>query len=163
MASELGKQTIAIHTFPNISKTEGSETLKLGQLIEYNINHIFLEKSSTKCGVENIPRPFSTKSTLSISLDQWSKVLCSSFLLHAKLRAIEILLKLSCRPFAFNSCRVFFKKAKRHLEVVSLPHFMHDFWMKIFLLLYCINWPNFNFWLPLLRKVLDNMCIVIAC
>ena len=74
MASELGKQTIAIHTFPNISKTEGSETLKLGQLIEYNINHIFLEKSSTKCGVENIPRPFSTKSTLSIYLDQWSKV-----------------------------------------------------------------------------------------
>ena len=115
MASELGKQTIAIHTFPNIPKTEGSETLKLGQLIEYNISHIFLEKLSTKCGVENIPRPFSTKSTLSIYLDQWSKVLCSLFLLHAKLRAIKILLKLSCRPFAFNSCRVFSKKKQKDI------------------------------------------------
>ena len=160
MTSELGKQTIAIHILPNISKTEGSERMKLGQLVEYNIRNIFLEKSSAKCGVENIPRSFST--TLSISLDQWSKVLCSLFLLHAKLWAIEILLKLSCRPFAFNSCRVFLKKTKRRLELVSLPHFMHDFWRKIFLLLYCINWPNFNFWLPLLRKVLDNMCIVIA-
>ena len=101
MASEREKQTIAIHTLPNIIKTEGSETVKLGQLVEYTVRNIFLEKSSTKCGVKNIPRPFSTKSILSISLDQWSEVLCSLFLLHAKLRAIEILWKLSCRPFAF--------------------------------------------------------------
>ena len=32
-----------------------------GQLTEYNMRNIFLEKSCTKCGVATIPRPFSQK------------------------------------------------------------------------------------------------------
>ena len=36
----------------------------------YKMRNIFLQKSSTKCGVETIPRHFSKKSKLSISLDQ---------------------------------------------------------------------------------------------
>ena len=32
--------------------------MKFGKLIEYNLKNIFLEKSYTKCGGENIPRPF---------------------------------------------------------------------------------------------------------
>ena len=40
-----------------------------GQLIEYNVRNIFLEKSYTKCGGETIARPFSKKSKLGISLD----------------------------------------------------------------------------------------------
>ena len=43
--------------------------MKFGQLIEYNTNNIFLEKSYTKCGRETIPTPFSKKSKLE-SLDQ---------------------------------------------------------------------------------------------
>ena len=35
--------------------------MEIGQLIEYNMRNIFLEKSSTKCGEETIPRPFSKK------------------------------------------------------------------------------------------------------
>ena len=54
--------------------------MKIGQLVEYNIRNIFLEKSYTKCGGETSPRPFSTKSILSISLNQQSKVLYCSFL-----------------------------------------------------------------------------------
>ena len=54
------------------------------------MRNIFVEKSYTKCGVETIPTPFSEKSKLSIPLNYWSKVLCSWFLLHAKLRAVEI-------------------------------------------------------------------------
>ena len=46
------------------------------------------------------------------------------------------------------------------MELIYLPHIVHDFWRKIFLLLYSINRPNFIVWLPLLRDVLDNMCIV---
>ena len=61
-----------------------------GQLIEYNLRNIFLEKSYRKCGGETIPRTFFKKSKLSISLDQYSKVLHISFLLFGKLRAIEI-------------------------------------------------------------------------
>ena len=44
--------------------------MTFGQLIEYNVKNIFVEKSYTKCGGETIPRPFSKKSKLSISLDQ---------------------------------------------------------------------------------------------
>ena len=39
----------------------------------------------------------------------------------------------------------------------------HDFWRKIFLLLYSINWLNFIVWLPLLCEILGNMCIIIFC
>ena len=55
-----------------------------------------------------------------------------------------------------------FEKIKRELELVSLPHFPHNFWRKIFLLLYSINWLYFIVWLPLLCEVLGNMCIVIV-
>ena len=58
MRSQPGKQTIAIHTLLNISRTKGNQTIKFGQLIKYNIRNIFLEKSYTKCGGETIPRPF---------------------------------------------------------------------------------------------------------
>ena len=79
MTSQSGKQTIAIHILPNISWSNGNQTIKFGQLIEYNMRKNFLEKSYTKCGGETIPRPFSEKSKLSISLDQQSKVLYNLF------------------------------------------------------------------------------------
>ena len=64
--------------------------MKFGQLIEYNMRNISLKKSYSKCGGETIPRPFSKKSKLSISLDQYSKVLYSLFLFYANLKAIKI-------------------------------------------------------------------------
>ena len=65
--------------------------MKFGQLIEYNMRNIFVEKSYTKFDGETIPRPFRKKSKLSISLDHhYSKVLCNFFLLYADLRTIEI-------------------------------------------------------------------------
>ena len=53
------------------------------------MTNIFLEKSHTKYDQETSHRPFSEKLKLYISLDQWSKVFCSLFLLYAILRAIE--------------------------------------------------------------------------
>ena len=44
--------------------------MKFGQLIEYNMRNIFLEKSYTKYGGEIGPRLFSEKLVLSISLNQ---------------------------------------------------------------------------------------------
>ena len=55
---------------PNIYRSKGNQTIKFGQLIEYNMGNISVEKSYTKCSGETIPRPFSKKSELSISLDQ---------------------------------------------------------------------------------------------
>ena len=64
--------------------------MKFGQLMEYNMRNIFVEKSYKKCAGETIPRRLFKKSKLSISLDQYCKVLNSLFLLHANLRAMEI-------------------------------------------------------------------------
>ena len=70
MRSQTAKQTISIHILPNISRSKGNQTMKFGQLIEYNMRNTFVEKSYTKYGGETIPRPFSKKSKLIISLDQ---------------------------------------------------------------------------------------------
>ena len=75
MTSKPDQQTIAIHIFTNISRSKGNQAMQFGQLTEYNMRNIFLEKSFTKCGRETSPRPFSKKSKLSISLDQYSKLL----------------------------------------------------------------------------------------
>ena len=90
MTSQPGWQTIVIHILPNISRSKGNQTKKFGLIIECNMRNIFLEKSYTKCDGETSPRSFSGKLKLSISLDQYSKVLYSFSLLYAKLRAIEI-------------------------------------------------------------------------
>ena len=44
--------------------------MKFGQLVEYNMRIIFVKKWHKKCDEETIPKPFSKKSKLSISLDQ---------------------------------------------------------------------------------------------
>ena len=44
--------------------------MKFGQLLEYNIINIFVEKSYAVCAGGTSPRPLSKKSKLSISLDQ---------------------------------------------------------------------------------------------
>ena len=72
MISQLTKQIICI--LRKISRTKGNQTMKFGQLIEFNMRNIFLEKSYIKCGGEMIPRPFSKKSKLSISRDQQSNL-----------------------------------------------------------------------------------------
>ena len=69
MTSRPGKQKIAVHILPNISKSKGDQTMKFVQYIEYNIRNIFLEKSYTKCGLDTIQKPFYKKIKLSISLD----------------------------------------------------------------------------------------------
>ena len=56
-----------------------------------------------------------------------------------------------------------FWKIKKSLELDFLPHLLHNFWRKIFLLTCSINWPNFIAWLPLLSEILDNIWIAIVC
>ena len=42
MASQPGKQAMAIHIFPNISRGQGNLTMIFGHLLEYNMRKIFL-------------------------------------------------------------------------------------------------------------------------
>ena len=75
------------------------------------------------------------------------------------LKYIETKLQNTC----FYLMQNFFKKQKKSLELVSLSHFLHDFWRKIFHLLYSTNWLNFIVWLPSLCEILGNMRVVTVC
>ena len=48
MTSQPGLQTIPIHILPNISQSKDNQTMKFGQLIEYNKRNIFLQKLCRK-------------------------------------------------------------------------------------------------------------------
>ena len=56
--------------WPTSQEVKDNQAIKFGQLIECNMRNTFLEKSYKKCVRETIPRPFTEKSILSISLDQ---------------------------------------------------------------------------------------------
>ena len=71
---------------------------------------------------------------------------------------IETKLQLAC----FHLILSFFKKC-RGLELVTLPHFLHNIWRKIFLLSRYLNWRSFIVWLSLLCEISGNMCIGIVC
>ena len=90
MTLQPSQQAIAIHILTKFSSSTGNQATQFGQIIEYNIKNIFIQKSYSKCCGEAIPRTFSKKLNLSISLNQWPKVLSSLFLLYVKLRTIEL-------------------------------------------------------------------------
>ena len=75
------------------------------------------------------------------------------------LKYIDTMLQSNC----FHLILRFFYKIKRSLELCTLPHFLHNFWRKIFLSLSSVNRPNFIVWLSLLCEILGNMCIGIVC
>ena len=43
--------------------------MKFGQLMEYNMRNILVEKSYTKCAAETIPRPFKISKLQNIEKD----------------------------------------------------------------------------------------------
>ena len=55
--AQTGQQIIAIHILPNISVNLDNQWMKFGQLVEYNVGNIFLQKSCRKCGMETSSRP----------------------------------------------------------------------------------------------------------
>ena len=52
MTSKPGLQTIATQILPNISQSKGNQTMKFGQLIEYNKRNVFFQKICRKWGLE---------------------------------------------------------------------------------------------------------------
>ena len=55
MTSQPGQKTITIHILPNISPSKGNQTMKFGQLIEYNKRIFFF--SNHAANVERRPVP----------------------------------------------------------------------------------------------------------
>ena len=148
MTSQTVQEIIRIHILPNIFRSKSNHTMTFCQLMEYNVRNIFLQKLCTKCGGEASSRPFYKN-------QNWAYLWTNS------LKCYKVCFFFLCSSQGLIKL---FYKWKRGLELVSLPHSRQDFWTKIFLPLYAINWPNLVVWLPLLLKELGNMCIlIISC
>ena len=68
MNSKLGSPTIAMRILLNILRKKGSQTIKPGQLIEYNLRNIFLT-IHTQNVLKKLSKTYSKKSKLSIYLE----------------------------------------------------------------------------------------------
>ena len=149
---------------PNISRSKGNQTMQFGQSVECNTKNFFLEKSCTKCGRgrEVGPRPNYKKALGHISGSTFWNVTKFAFTLVNSRFTKPKYIKAKVLTITFTLCKAFLKR-KRGLELVSLPHFLHDFWRKIFLMLYFINWPSFIAWFLLLLEMWGNICIVSIC
>ena len=53
MTSQPGKQTIAMHVLPNVSRRKGNQTMKFGQVIKHKMRKTFLE-NYTQNAVEKL-------------------------------------------------------------------------------------------------------------
>ena len=75
-----------MHILPNISRSKSNQTIKFGQLVEYNMRNIFVENHTQNVLEKLFQDPYLKYQNgaylwiISINL----------FLLHADLRAIEI-------------------------------------------------------------------------
>ena len=54
MTSQTGEQVISIHILLNISRGKVNQSMKFGQLIEYNMRNIFFKKNYTQNMVEKL-------------------------------------------------------------------------------------------------------------
>ena len=57
MTSQAGQKVVTIHILPNILRSKGNHAMKFGQLIEYYIRYIFLQKPCRKCSMETSSKP----------------------------------------------------------------------------------------------------------
>ena len=57
MTSSTAKLTIVIQVLPNMSRSKGNQTMKFGQLIEYNMRNIFLKNHAQNVMEKLVPDP----------------------------------------------------------------------------------------------------------
>ena len=130
------QQIITIHILPNISRSKFNQTMKFGQLIEYDMRNSFLEKPYTTCGGEASPRDFYKKKNQNWAYLWIDSLKCYKFVFI--LRPSRCPLKytnLRYWPLAFILYKAFFKKS---MELVCLSHFLLEFWFSA----YSPNQPN---------------------
>ena len=138
---------------PNISQNKGNQTMRFGQLTEYNKINIFLQKLCEKWPLFVFWKSF-WKQVVSSFI--YKNIWITLNLPYNKSKVYKTLDYWSRDMFNFNF-------SEKGLGLVSPPHFVYDFWGKMFIMLHSINWPNFIVWLSLLLAILGNMCITIVC
>ena len=97
LASQPGKQTITIHTLPDVSRGKGSQTRKFGHLIEHNMRNIFLGESFKYfLFLKNQSRG-----------NLWIKSQIYLVFIVIQTEDYQNILKLRCLPLAFTSYKAF--------------------------------------------------------
>ena len=139
-----------MHILTNISKSKGNQAMEFGQLIEHNMETFFLE-NHTQIAMEILfPDPFLKNQNWAYL---WIKRFTQIVFTVNQVEDNQNILTPNCRLLAFTSYKAFLKNKKRS-GTSLLPHFVYDFWRKIFLSLYSITWRYFIVWLPLHREIL---------
>ena len=110
MASQTGKQTIAIHILCNIWRSKGNQTMKYGQLIEFNKRNIFLKKSYTRFGEKLFSDSFLKNENWAYPWINCLKFCTVCLFIVFQVEDYQNILKLICRPLAFTSYKFFLKK-----------------------------------------------------
>ena len=142
MALKPGLQTMTIHIFPNISQSKSNQTMKFGQLLQYNKRNIFLQKLCGKWGRETSFRPlFIFLKSCILSKSKWSALY---------FQYISIALNFACNKNIQYKILDYwlrdmlnFDFSEKSLGKVFPQNFVQGFSRKIFLILYSINWPIF--------------------
>ena len=149
MTSRTGKQIIKMHILPNISRSICNQTMKCGQLMEYNIKNIYLEieynirnillKNQGKNVVETLVRDLFKKTKIKhISGSAVWNFTQFIFIVYPSRRLSEYIESKLLTIKLFFHIKLF-QKTKAFLVLVSLHHFLHNFWRKIFPTLYSFN------------------------
>ena len=140
-----GMLTITIGILSNFS-WKSSQTIKFILLIEYKIKNIFLEKSSPNSIYKNQNWAY-----------RWINILkCYKLCCYDMSKSSSKCSNVQVLTTCFYLTWSFFLKKEGGLGLVSLSHFLHDFWRKIFLTLYAIKWPDLIAWVPLLLEIMGN-------
>ena len=141
----------------NISRIKGNQTTKFGQLIEYNKGSTLFKNHAENEAGKLVPRCFLFFKKALLGKSKWSAawfhyISIALKLVYNKNKLLKTLHYWSRDVLNFD----FLDKG---LGIVFSPHFVYDFSIKMFLMLYSINWPNFIFWLSLLLEILGNLCV----
>ena len=150
MMSLTGKQIITRHVLLNISKSKDNQ-------ITWEI--FFLKTRGQNLVQKLVPDLNQNSAYLFINS---LKCYTVCFYCMAKLRSTKRYWHY-CTEHCFYSIQIFFWKTNTGPKLVSLPHFLHNIWRKVFVTLYPINCPNLILWLRLALEILSKMCIVITC
>ena len=137
--------------------------MKFGQLIQYNKRNIFIQKSCIKWGRETTSR------CLFVFLKKTLHELKANGL-QLSFNNISIARNLACNKNELHKTLDHWSRdmlnvdfVEKGLGIFSTPHFVLNFSRKMWLMLYSINWPNFNVSLPSVFGILGNVCIAIVC
>ena len=166
MPSQPGKETIATHILATISRSKSHQTMKFGQLIEYNIKNIFLKKSTQNMVGKRVLDPFLKNQNWAYL---WINCVKSSTACFYCMPGwgLSKHIKTKLQTICFYLPKAFLKNNKNMSGTNLLASFSAWFLRKnispVIFFNINITWPDFPVWLPLLCEILSNMCIVIVC